>query len=130
MHIMLYIILLPMYVHIPTPFVYGCLILRVAFVLRTFPLSLDLFEYDSQTGHFMKLECCIILTAHAAHPWITFGTPVHFHTVTVSYCPSTFHFTIQYLLPCLTNFHNLSVAFLLRHSRFAQARNLPASGLM
>ena len=96
MHIMLYIILLPMYVHIPTPFVYGCLILRVAFVLRTFPLSLDLFEYDSQTGQFMNHSystCCT-----------SFETHVHFHTVLVSYRPRTFQFTIKFLLTCSTNF--------------------------
>ena len=68
----------------------------VFFFCALFPLSLDLFEYDSQTGQFMNHSystCCT-----------SFETHVHFHTVLVSYRPRTFQFTIKFLLTCSTNF--------------------------
>ena len=60
-----------MHIHIPTLYVYGFVVFARSLSREdTFPvvvLWLDLFEYDSLTGHFMKLECRIILVAHAAH---------------------------------------------------------------
>lgn len=60
-----------MHIHIPTLYVYGFVVFaRSLFLADTFPvvaLWLDLFEYDSRTGHFMKRQCRAILVAHAAH---------------------------------------------------------------
>ena len=136
-----YMILLPTYIHIPTLYVYGYSFLHVGFLLRLFPpLWLDLFAYDSRTGHFMKLECLIILSYHMMHIHESHLKHMHIFTLNLSsHCSITFLsikqvFTIQCLLPCSTDFchfmHNgrFSLRSLDRHSHFVQTRNLTSSG--
>ena len=51
------------------------------------------FRCGSRTGHFMKIEHRVILTAHAAQPWIAFA---HFACLHTAVYLSTFHFTKQF----------------------------------
>ena len=75
-HLLYCIQLSTYFIDIPTLHVYSFLIFAHSLCIALlFPLWIGLFEYDSRTGHFIELECRIILVAHA------FFSFVYFHNV-------------------------------------------------
>ena len=107
----------------------------VAFVMRAFlVVARDLFEWDSRTGHFMRLEC------PAAHPYMdrTWNTSILdlFVFLLSKHLPlhQTSFFTIQCLLPCSKEFscfiRSVSLTLACLYSHFFQARNFYPSGLV
>ena len=130
--------LLPICIHIPTLYAYGFLVFARSLCLAvTFPVVARLgWMRLPDRSFYHKLQCRIILEAHAAHSCITFETIVHLYTVLVCISFSTFTSPNKFS-PCNVccfvqeAFLILDAAFLLRsfarHSYFTQARNFPAS---